>query len=67
MKDNENEELDNTSNEKELVAYNTKNKYMIEKILKRRTRKRKKEVYVSWLHYDDKFNSWIPAKDLEKL
>lgn len=68
VKDYLNEELDNILNENELVAYNPSDKYKIEKILKERTNKKgKKEFLVKWLHYDNKFNEWIPAKELEKM
>jgi len=33
--------------------------FRIEKVLKTRTRKGKKESYIKWLGYPDKFNSWI--------
>lgn len=64
VKDAQNNELDNVLNENELVAYIPKNEYKIEKILKRRTRKGKKEVLVSWLGYDARFNSWVKVDDL---
>ena len=34
--------------------------YKIEKILKRKTVKGRKYVYVKWKGYDDRFNEWIP-------
>ena len=38
--------------------------YRIEKILRRRMRKGKKEVYVKWVGYPKKFNSWILESEL---
>jgi hypothetical protein len=37
--------------------------FRIAKILKSRIRKGKKENFVSWSGYPEKFNSWIPAED----
>ena len=67
VKDSHNEELDNVLNENELVAYQPSNVYEIDQVLKTRWRKGKKELFVKWLHYDNKFNSWIPAENLENL
>ena len=33
--------------------------YKIEKVLKRRTRNGRKEIYVKWLGYNNSFNSWV--------
>jgi len=38
-------------------------KFWIEKVIKRKAGK----VLVKWLGYSDKFNSWIPAKDIEHV
>ena len=37
--------------------------YITEKVLKRR----KNKVFVKWRGYDDKFNSWVDASDIQKL
>ena len=37
--------------------------YRIEKVIKRRTRRGKKELYVKWMGYRNDFNSWIPDDD----
>ena len=39
--------------------------YKIEKVLKTRTYKCKKQVLVRWLHWPSKFNSWISKKELK--
>ena len=41
----------------------TQTTFRIEKVL----RKRKGEALVKWKGYPDKFNSWVPLKDLERL
>ena len=47
----------------------TQDVYRIDKVLKQRTRKSdgEKEALVKWKGYDNKFNSWVPLKDLKKL
>uniref|UniRef100_A0A1I7WHY2 Chromo domain-containing protein n=1 Tax=Heterorhabditis bacteriophora TaxID=37862 RepID=A0A1I7WHY2_HETBA len=42
------------------IFENTNHIYKVEKLLKRRTRDRIKEILVKWYEYPDKFNSWIP-------
>lgn len=37
--------------------------YYVDKILNTRTNKGKKEVYIQWLGYPTKFNSWEPASN----
>ena len=41
----------------------TQTTFRIEKVL----RKRKGQALVTWKGYPDKFNSWVPLKDLERL
>jgi hypothetical protein len=38
--------------------------YQIEKILKSRTRKGKKQLLVRWLGYNSDFDSWIGVEDI---
>ena len=46
----------------------SKNKYLIEKVLrKRKTKKGVKEVLVKWKGWPPKFNTWIPESDLEHV
>ena len=40
--------------------------FFIEKVLKTRTVKGKKEYFVKYLYYPNKFNRWIPAKNVVK-
>ena len=41
--------------------------YKIEKVLKKRTYRGVKQVYVTWLYYPRKFNSWVDASSVEKI
>jgi len=59
------EELKGSWYPEELQEIKT-NRYLIEKILRRRTDPKKgKEVFVKWKGWPQKFNTWIPASDLE--
>jgi len=49
-----------------LAPLKDNNVFAVEKIIKRRTRNKVKEVFVKWLDYSNKFNQWIPAKDVYK-
>ncbi len=40
--------------------------YRIEKVLRRRTKDGKKEIYVKWTGYPKSFNSWVQQTALEK-
>ena len=42
------------------------NVYYVEEILKERSSKKGKEVYIKWLGYPEKFNTWEPASNLLK-
>ncbi|EFP09772.1 hypothetical protein CRE_21847 [Caenorhabditis remanei] len=60
IKDLADEEIKGKFYEEELTLFNNvKEEYKIEKILKRRTRKGVKELFVKWYGYPEKFNSWI--------
>ncbi len=39
--------------------------FKIEKILRRRGHGRNREVYVKWKYYDNRWNQWIKASDIE--
>ena len=39
--------------------------YRVEKVLKRRTLNKQKEVLVRWLHWPPNYDSWIPERDLK--
>lgn len=61
LKDYEGENIAGTFYEKELVKAYESESYNIEKVL----RKRGKEVFVKWLGWPSKYDSWIPAADLK--
>lgn len=68
LKDWNNIIIEGSFYENELQKIDTKDAvYEIDKILKKRTRNGKKEVFVSWINWNKKFNSWIPASDVIKL
>lgn len=41
--------------------------FHIEKILKRKNIRGIPHVYIKWLNYGNKFNSWIPASEVKTL
>lgn len=43
------------------------NLYRIEKVIKTRMRRNKKEFFVKWLGYSDEFNSWVGESELINL
>ena len=43
------------------------NLYRIEKIIKSRKYRGKKQHYVKWLNYADEYNSWVDDADLKRL
>jgi hypothetical protein len=49
------------------VTVNADTKYKISEILKKRSSGGKKEVLVRWSNWPDKYNSWIPAKEVKDL
>lgn len=53
--------------EQELQKTELDGMYLVEKILKKRTVKGKKEVLVKWIGYSDDFNSWEPESSLNEL
>lgn len=61
LKDYDRETIAGTFYEKELVKAYESESYNIEKVL----RKRGKEVFVKWLGWPSKYDSWIPATDLK--
>ena len=55
-------------NEELQKAYVTDDKvYKIEKVLKKRTYRGVKQIYVKWLYYPRKCNSWVDASSVEKI
>jgi hypothetical protein len=68
LKDLKDEPITGTFYEMELslVSIDANTSYKIEKVLRKRTFKRQKQVLVKWKYYPEKFNSWIPASDARR-
>lgn len=67
LRDFANEEIKGSFYPEEVQAIDH-NRYLIEKVLKRRKKKgRKKELFVKWLGWPTKFNTWIPESDPEPI
>lgn len=64
--DLQNEPIDSIFYEPELqkVTYSDDSLFKIDKILKRRVRAGRRELYVRWKGYPEKFNKWIPETDV---
>ena len=43
----------------------TNKRFMVERVLRTRGRDNKKQLFVKWSGYPDKFNSLVKASDLE--
>ena len=68
LKDYDQEELSGTFYNEELQkVIKEDDVYEVEKILKTRRKGKNKEVYVKWLGYPAKFNSWIPASEVKDI
>ncbi|XP_028397219.1 uncharacterized protein LOC114521028 [Dendronephthya gigantea] len=67
LKDYDDEELDGTFYDKELQKVVKRDDvYEVEKILKKRGRGDNIQYFVKWLGYPNKFNSWVPASEINK-
>lgn len=69
LTDLENEQIVGTFYGRELqkVTYAPTTKFKIDKIIRSRYSGSRKEVFVKWKGYPDKFNSWILASNLESI
>ena len=65
--DYDEEPIQGTFYQSELQRVSKRGVFKVDKILKRRRRKGVSEVFVSWLGYPKKFNSWIKETDLQDL
>lgn len=63
LKDLADEDISSVFYPRELIKVSEPQLYKVERIIRRRKNPLtgKKEVFVKWLGYPDKFNSWIPA------
>ena len=66
LKDLNNENIEGTFYTEELQKVVQDNSFEIEKVLRTRKVKGVKQLFVKWLGYSDKFNSWILESDLQK-
>ena len=68
IKDYDNEELEGTFYEKELQkVIKRDDTYEVEKILKKKGRGNNVQYLVKWFGYPNKFNSWVPASEINNL
>ena len=68
LKDYDQEELSGTFYNEELQkVIKEDDVYEVERILKKRGKGKNKEVFVKWLGYPAKFNSWIPASEVKDI
>ena len=61
------EKVEGTLYEQELqsIRVDDSTEYFIQDILKRRVRNKRKEVLVRWLHWPQKYDSWIPEEEVK--
>lgn len=69
LEDLMNEEITGIFYEQEVqkVIMNEKTEYLIDKILKTRNKRGKKQVLVSWIGWPDKFTSWVNLTEIKNL
>jgi hypothetical protein len=41
--------------------------YRVEEVLRSRLRNKRKEYFVKWMGYPDKFNYWVPAESIKYI
>lgn len=61
------EEITGRIYEKQLQKVDLPETFVVERIHKRRMRRGKREVLVSWRGYPEKFQQWIPEEDVQDL
>ena len=68
LKDWSGEEIEGSFYESELQAVNVEEstEYRVEKVLRKRTVNKQKEILVRWLYWPPKYDSWISEKDLKR-
>jgi hypothetical protein len=68
LKDYDGEQLKGTVYDKELQkVIKHDDVYEVEKIIKKRGKGQNVQYYVKWLGYPNKFNSWVPASQMNEL
>ena len=68
LKDLTGEDIDGLFYESELQKINKtiNSTFRVQKILKRRRKKSGEELFIKWMGWPDKFNSWVAAVDVQK-
>ena len=67
LQDYNGEEIKGSFYEQEMQIVTEPGTFLVDEVLKERGKGDKKELFVSWLGWPSKFNSWIPAKDAQDL
>ena len=67
LQDYNGEEIKGSFYEQEMQIVTDPGTFLVDEVLKERGKGDKKELFVSWLGWPSKFNSWIPAKDAQDL
>ena len=62
------EDIEGSFYEAELQAVHVDEgtEYRVEKVLRKRTLNKRKEVLIRWLHWPSSYDSWIPERDLKR-
>jgi len=63
----DNTPLEGSFYEQELQKTKEPEFYMVEKILKERKKKGKKQYYVKWMGWENKYNSWLDEQELKDI
>ena len=67
LQDYAGEPIKGTFYEQEMQLVKEPGVFLIDQILKEKGKGSRKELFVSWLGWPEKFNSWIPAADAQDL
>lgn len=69
IKDYNNEEITGTFYQSELqrISFIEDQMWKVEKILKTKGKGQNKQYFVKWLHWPNKFNSWVNASDVTNI
>jgi hypothetical protein len=63
IKDLGDEKIEGTFYPQELQKIKKPESFLIEKIIRKRGKGPRQEMFVKWLGYPERFNSWVPASD----
>ena len=67
--DHDSDEVEGVFYEEELqkVTKTQDDFYRVEKVIRSRMRNKRKEYFVKWFGYPEKFNSWVPAENVKDI